>query len=481
MLKPPSPTRPTVSLAVHFGLAVASAAPSERPGLHRGLGDGERERRLARAGRPGDHDVLAGRERGDDGRVDRVGQLQPDALGGGPDGRDVEEAAGRACRGGRGGAAPRASSARHFGLHLRREPLPPLPPAPPRAPRPRRRRLPRAGAAATIADRNLLGRRLVVLSGGPSGAGLAGARRRLGEAGGERRRRSAVGDVRLVLGIDGRLLGIASRRGRPRRPQPPPRRRAPGRDVVAGSSASSARQPRRPAAAHRPPARRRPRRRAQPPAPRRRRPARRRRPRGRPTRLPVPRQRPARWASGIAGGDAPPASGSPEVIAGGGDGLAPPAPVPRPPPLPQPARRAAAPTPLDRGRRGLLGADRGVRAGGLVGRGGLPDVRGRDGAAAGLGAAAAWAAAPATSSYSPVSIAGGAPRLVRLGLGLGLDGGGLLGLGLRLGRGALGGPLGLALGLGRLEAARVELAREVAQRHVDGQRQLATSSASRSR
>ena len=31
MLKPPSPTRPTVSLAVHFGLAVASAAPSERP------------------------------------------------------------------------------------------------------------------------------------------------------------------------------------------------------------------------------------------------------------------------------------------------------------------------------------------------------------------------------------------------------------------------------------------------------------------
>ena len=30
-LKPDSPTRPTVSCAPHFGLAVASAAPSERP------------------------------------------------------------------------------------------------------------------------------------------------------------------------------------------------------------------------------------------------------------------------------------------------------------------------------------------------------------------------------------------------------------------------------------------------------------------
>ena len=30
-MKPDSPTRPTVSCAVHFGLAVASAAPSERP------------------------------------------------------------------------------------------------------------------------------------------------------------------------------------------------------------------------------------------------------------------------------------------------------------------------------------------------------------------------------------------------------------------------------------------------------------------
>ena len=30
-VKPDSPTRPTVSCAVHFGLAVASAAPSERP------------------------------------------------------------------------------------------------------------------------------------------------------------------------------------------------------------------------------------------------------------------------------------------------------------------------------------------------------------------------------------------------------------------------------------------------------------------
>ena len=129
----------------------------------------------------------------------------------------------------------------------------------------------------------------------------------------------------------------------------------------------------------------------------------------------------------------------------------------------------------DRGGRGLLRADGGVRAGDLVGRRGLPDVGGRHGAAALL----RLARAAGLGAGDVLVLAGVDRRGLRLRGRHGL----LLhrGLGLGLGRGGGRGELGLALGLGRLRTAGVELAGEVAQGHVDGQRQLASWSACRSR
>ena len=160
--------------------------------LHRGLRDGERERGLARAGRPGDHEVLAGGERGDEAGVDGVGQLQACPLRGGADRGQVEEAA-------RLAGAEVASRARRRRPRRRR---PRRRRRPPRR-RQRRRGLRRSGGATPAAAR---------------AAAVSSAAVRDGQAG--RGRRSAA----------------SSRRCRRRRRRSPRRRpsRAPGRRGHAG-------------------------------------------------------------------------------------------------------------------------------------------------------------------------------------------------------------------------------------------------------
>jgi hypothetical protein len=238
MLKPPSPTRPTVSLGGPLRARGGERRALRAAGLHGGLGDRERERRLARAGRPAITTCLPVGERGDHGRVDGVGAASARRLGGGPDRRDVEEAAGRA-RGRRPRAPPRRRAPRarllepgHFGLHFSAK-SPASTAGSSGAPRPR-------------GDGCLGGRGRAVTDGDLVGASPAAGprcrprrrRRAPRTAGGERRRRGAVAtSASSSASMAGSSASVSARP--PRRSRPPRRRQA--RRV--GSSASSAGSP----------------------------------------------------------------------------------------------------------------------------------------------------------------------------------------------------------------------------------------------